>query len=368
MSAKKKVQFDRRKKVKKFTKDEYSGSDLDEEENSDIESGTKKSKHSLDSDEEDNTEKYKLLNREFMNEIGQEAKTKEFDDDIKLTPFNMKEELEEGDFDTDGYYISKKADDIKDAWLDNIEWGNVNTFKKNANLEADAPAQEKSDSETESEDALSSIHSKEDEKTQLDLFKNILTHLERGETVLRAIKRLGNSSGGNSSASTSSQSASQKWLKKKQQTNTTNQTVDPEKVKANKKALETLTGFANQFIDQGFYDIYDMTYEKIQLKLREAEKKDSESFDIFAENVDANVLASTSSKTQNIIEDSIVKWVYKLENTDESKLNGPFTSLQMLEKAEKGEFKETGVWCRKLEESAETAFYNSKRIDFDLYT
>jgi hypothetical protein len=67
MSAKKKVQFDRRKKVKKFTKDEYSGSDLDEEENSDIESGTKKSKHSLDSDEEDNTEKYKLLNREFMN-------------------------------------------------------------------------------------------------------------------------------------------------------------------------------------------------------------------------------------------------------------------------------------------------------------
>jgi hypothetical protein len=52
----------------------------------------------------------------------------------------------------------------------------------------------------------------------------------------------------------------------------------------------------------GFYDIYDMTYEKIQLKLREAEKKDSESFDIFAENVDANVLASTSSKTQNIIE------------------------------------------------------------------
>ncbi len=66
--------------------------------------------------------------------------------------------------------------------------------------------------------------------------------------------------------------------------------------------------------------------------------------------------------------DSIVKWVYKLENTDESKLNGPFTSLQMLEKAEKGEFKETGVWCRKLEESAETAFYNSKRIDFDLYT
>ena len=41
-------------------------------------------------------------------EIGQEAKTSEFDDDIKLTPFNMKDELEEGDFDRDGYYHWKK--------------------------------------------------------------------------------------------------------------------------------------------------------------------------------------------------------------------------------------------------------------------
>ena len=44
-------------------------------------------------------------------EIGQEAKTKEFDDDIKLTPFNMREELEDGDFDTVyiyNYNLSKK--------------------------------------------------------------------------------------------------------------------------------------------------------------------------------------------------------------------------------------------------------------------
>ena len=70
MSTKKKVQFDRRKKVKKFNKDDdemNSGSDVDDDENSDVESGTKKSKHSLDSDEEDNADKYKLLNREFMN-------------------------------------------------------------------------------------------------------------------------------------------------------------------------------------------------------------------------------------------------------------------------------------------------------------
>lgn len=57
-----------------------------------------------------------------------------------------------------------------------------------------------------------------------------------------------------------------------------------------------------------------------------------------------------------------------MENTEDAKLHGPFTSLQMLEKSEKGEFKEAGVWCRKVDESTEIAFYNSKRIDFDLYT
>ena len=69
MSTKKRVQFDPKKKVKKYAceeeeDDEEIGSDQD---NSDSESGKKKIKHSLDSDEEDNADKYKLLNREFMN-------------------------------------------------------------------------------------------------------------------------------------------------------------------------------------------------------------------------------------------------------------------------------------------------------------
>ena len=41
-------------------------------------------------------------------DIGQESKTAEFDDNIKLTPFNMKDELEEGNFDNDGYFHWKK--------------------------------------------------------------------------------------------------------------------------------------------------------------------------------------------------------------------------------------------------------------------
>lgn len=66
--------------------------------------------------------------------------------------------------------------------------------------------------------------------------------------------------------------------------------------------------------------------------------------------------------------DSVVKWEFKLTNNeDDTKFFGPFTSAQMLEKSEQGEFKDTGVWCRKVGDQS-TSFYNSKRIDFDLYT
>jgi hypothetical protein len=65
----------------------------------------------------------------------------------------------------------------------------------------------------------------------------MLIHIKPGETVLKAIKRLGNSSGGSTSVSLS---ASQRWSKKKQTSST--ETVNSEKAKADKLALETLTG------------------------------------------------------------------------------------------------------------------------------
>ena len=39
---------------------------------------------------------------------GQEDDTIDFDEGVRITPFNMKEELEEGHFDTEGMYIFQK--------------------------------------------------------------------------------------------------------------------------------------------------------------------------------------------------------------------------------------------------------------------
>jgi len=42
----------------------------------------------------------------------------------------MKEELEEGHFDKDGHYLWKKEKQVRDNWLDNIDWVQVNKYNK----------------------------------------------------------------------------------------------------------------------------------------------------------------------------------------------------------------------------------------------
>ena len=70
MSTKKKVQFSDKKKYNKYDREESGSESGGEQGNySDEDANPKKAKHSLDSDEEDNTEKYKILNKEVFKGI-----------------------------------------------------------------------------------------------------------------------------------------------------------------------------------------------------------------------------------------------------------------------------------------------------------
>ncbi|CAD5216128.1 unnamed protein product [Bursaphelenchus okinawaensis] len=81
-------------------------------------------KHTLDSDEEDNDYDPKPMDSKKVE--GQEAATLEYDGDIKIMPFNMKEDLEEGYIDEDGAYVHKKdKEEIHDQWLDSVDWDSV---------------------------------------------------------------------------------------------------------------------------------------------------------------------------------------------------------------------------------------------------
>lgn len=59
---------------------------------------------------------------------GQEEGNVGVEEGITITPFNMKEELEEGHFDNDGMYHWKKENVVKDNWLENIDWVKVGQF------------------------------------------------------------------------------------------------------------------------------------------------------------------------------------------------------------------------------------------------
>ena len=49
-----------------------------------------------------------------------------YDDGIHITPFNMKEEMEDGFFDADGNYFEKKdPNKVEDSWLQGVDWDKV---------------------------------------------------------------------------------------------------------------------------------------------------------------------------------------------------------------------------------------------------
>ena len=39
-----------------------------------------------------------------------------------MTPFNLKEEMSSGKFDSNGFYINNKEEDITDNWMEDVDW------------------------------------------------------------------------------------------------------------------------------------------------------------------------------------------------------------------------------------------------------
>ena len=114
--------------------------------------GQSDNKHSIDSDEEDDDrtehEKFDKIHEDDIE--GQEDDSEMMmDGDIKVTPFNLKEERQEGEFSKDGNFVWAKKDEVNDAWLDNIDWIKI---KQKSKAEADKEEAEE-DAEDQRDDA-----------------------------------------------------------------------------------------------------------------------------------------------------------------------------------------------------------------------
>ncbi|KAG8140621.1 putative CD2 antigen cytoplasmic tail-binding protein [Naja naja] len=288
-----------------------------------------KGKHSLDSDEEDEEEdegqgsKYDILASDDVE--GQESATIDYEDGIRITPFNLQEEMEE----------DNDEDDEDD---EDLEVGRTPLEKK-------------------------------------ELLERMVDLMLPGETVARAIQRFGDKGGPKSSGR-----QRRPWTRLKVDEVEAAEEDDPQKPGSpeRKEQLEQLSGLADQMVARGIYEIYQETREKLAVRLRAlqhppaAPSSGEPELDMFAEEIDEAKLGektSTGSQAHRESDDNIlseVMWEYKWENTNTSELYGPFSSSQMQDWVSQGYFPD-GVYCRKADNS-EGQFYNSKRIDFDLYT
>ncbi|XP_066578016.1 CD2 antigen cytoplasmic tail-binding protein 2 [Amia ocellicauda] len=367
-----------------------------------------KGKHSLDSDEEDegdegDAQKYDMLASDDVE--GQESATIDFDEGVRITPFNLDEEMQEGHFDSEGNYFLKKEEQIRDNWLDNIDWVKIRErpMKKKKGLSAkrtrragdedeaeEEKKREERDGQQQEEEMEEGGSDGEDEggggagtdplasMDRKQLTEAVIEMLLPGETVAKALRRLGGLGKGRGQGRGRGRGQEAGGGDAVGQTDR-----DTEK-------LDRLTALADRLVASGEFEIYQKTYETLAYRLKAKaskvpkkkkmggegeEEEEEDELDMFAEEIDGKELArkrqEESEGEDEEAEDSgiaseEVMWEYKWESGEQSELYGPFTSQQMQEWVDQGYFKD-GVYCRRIGQT-NGQFYNSKRLDFELYT
>lgn len=329
------------KRKVRFTEDDEK---LSEEQDS---SRRFKAKHSLDSDEEEDDDKedskaYNILTEDDVE--GQEEDTIDHDGEIKITPFNLREEMEDGYFDSEGNYFERKEKEIRDDWLDSVDWVKVKELQKGKD-------ENMADSSDQFEDA--------NEINTAEYLGKIVAILKPRETILSALRRLGGKPS----------SASDRLKAKKKKIDCS----DAQVTEQSKENLLKLTELADGLLNSGEFDIYQATYEKLQYRLKALAEQPVDDDDAleaaYNSKSDAEEKKSATTAASASV-DNEVYWQYKWDNDKKSELFGPFSSSEMLDWTDQGYFKD-GVLVRKLVNKStegEGQFYNSKRIDFELYT
>lgn len=278
---------------------------------------------------------------------GQEEATIDHEGEVKITPFNLREEMEEGHFDSAGNYFIKKDKEIRDAWLEGVDWQKID--ERVVKIAKDKDQEQFEDTP--------------DDINKITTMKSIVDILQPGETVLKAIKRLGGKS-------QSGSSASRRWNAKRKKLDQGYVSGECGGTSGDKELLLKLTGLADDLLQAGVFSIYQDTYEKLQYKVKEMEKDEKEETEddaieaAFQQGSEETSTAQVEASKPETLDDETT-WYYKWKNEGDAETFGPFASSQMLEWANQGYFGD-GVWVQKSTQSGE--FYNSKRIDFELYT
>ncbi|KAJ6779535.1 hypothetical protein PWT90_09764 [Aphanocladium album] len=173
----------------------------------------------------------------------------------KVEAFNLNAEMEDGRFDDQGNYVRKAGDPdaVHDNWLNGLS-------KKD--MKKAAEAHEKRESEARKR------RLEDDGLLSSDLLKTLIIHLERAETPLEALARLGK-------GQKKTKKIPQWKLKKMNKGMDVDQEAEqpgPEQVRI-KTAIDGITEAADKLLSRGLEDVYDQERE---ILVREYRKESGE--------------------------------------------------------------------------------------------
>ena len=169
--------------------------------------------------------------------------------------------------------VSLLQKEIHDSWMDNIDWVKV----KHQEGGKDDEDNDDDDDDDDEKPLMS-------EEQKITVYKQMLEFMKAGESVTKALRRLG---GGNKGIS---MSASQRLKAKKQklrEQKSSQKEADPDTT-ANREDFLKLTGFADQLVQNGDFEVYQSTFEKFSFAVKQAEEKGAASRTVIPEDMDAD--------------------------------------------------------------------------------
>ncbi|KAE8388320.1 hypothetical protein BDV23DRAFT_159484 [Aspergillus alliaceus] len=232
-----------------------------------------------------------------------------------LDAFNMRAEQEEGKFDDQGNYIRKAVDPdaIYDSWLDGVSKKDIRRARE---------AAEQREAERKERDRM------DDSVLTGDVLKTLISHLERGETILEALARLGRGA-----------QKKPKWQNKRNKNRKamedTEMTEDDPKEVARKQAIDAITGAADILLTRGQGEIYDTERELLTRQYRRETGEDW-----------------VDPLSQDTRDDTSTMWEFRWSDArDGGIVHGPYDSATMESWRNAGYFGE-GVEFRKTTEES----------------
>lgn len=243
----------------------------------------------------------------------------------KVEAFNLRAEMEDGRFDEAGNYLRKAGDPdaVHDSWLDGLN-------KKD--LKKAAAAHEKREAEARKQ------RIEDDSISVSELLKNLIFRLEKAETPLEALARLGK---GQQKTTKKIPAWKLKKMKEKGEMDVdqTASAQDPTTLKA-KEAINAITDAADKLLSRDFEHIYDQARE---LLIREYRRETGEDW------AEPDRSLDKEDGTEGMTVPATGQWNFRWTDGRDGAEQGPFDGPTMKAWQEAGYFQQ-GVEFRRVEE------------------